>query len=123
MKKLNPKTHIGDGKLPNHYWVFQYDSKYKRVKEKDGSINLELIQEDKETKDSLIGEFNTWQEALECVDNKAYLPNVIIEDRLSGQVFEQYCIVCQECNKEEWQSNTDIAYSKKRIEEARQVFK
>lgn len=119
---MNPKTHIGDGKLPNHYWVFQYDQKFKRVKGEDGSISIDLIKEDNATKNSLLGEFKTWKEALECVDNKAYLPNVIIEDRLSGQVFEQLCIQCQECGKEEYESHTDIKYSKKIIEEKGQIF-
>ena len=118
---MNYKTHIGDGKLPNKYWVFQYDQKYKRVKE-DGFVTLELIQEDNETKDSLLGEFNTYQEALQCVDNKAYLPNVVIEDRLSGQVFELMCIVCQDCGKEDWETNEDIKFSKKMIEEKGKVF-
>jgi len=50
------------------------------------------------------------------------LPNVIIEDRLSGQVFEQLCIVCSECGKEEWETYTDIGYTKKRMEELGKTF-
>ena len=113
---MNPKTHIGDGKFPNKYWVFQYDQKFKRVKNGE-YIELEIIKEDNETKVSLLGEFKTYKEALYCVDNKAYLPNVVIEDRLSGQVFEQICIKCQECGKQEYETYQDIKFSQKKIEE------
>ena len=109
---------IGDGKLPNKYWVFQYDQKYKHVKDDRGFVSIEIIREDADSKDSLLGEFRTYREALECVNTEAYLPNVVIEDRLSGQVFEQMCIVCQECGKEEYQTFTDIRFSQKKIEEA-----
>jgi len=114
---------IGDGKLPNKYWVFQYEQKYKRVKQEDGSIVIEIIKESEATEDGLIGEYKTFQEALGAVDNKAYLPNVVIEDRLSGQVFESLVVVvCQECGKEEYESHTDINFTKKKIEEAGKKF-
>lgn len=116
------KKQIGDGKFPNKYWVFEYDQKYKRVKQEDGSYMLEIIKEDMNTKNSLIGEFKTYKDALNAVDNKACLPNVIIEDRLSGQVFEQYCVVCQECGKEEYETNIDIEYTKRKIEESGKKF-
>jgi len=109
---------IGDGKLPNKYWVFQYDQKYKRTTDTDGIVSLDIIKEDTETTDSLLGELETFREALQCVDNKSYLPNVVIEDRLSGHVFEQRCIVCQECGKEEYETQNDTRYSQKVIEEA-----
>jgi len=114
---------IGDGKLPNKYWVFQYDQKYKKNRMEDGSLEIELIKEDKSKENHLIGEYKTFQEALEMVDNKAYLPNVVIEDRLSGQVFEQICIVCQECGKEEWESSTDIKFTRETMEKKGVEFK
>ena len=113
----NYQRQIGDGKLPNKYWVFQYDQKYKRVKQEDGSISIELIAEDMSKQEHLIGEYKTYNEALQAVDNKAYLPNVVIEDRLSGQVFEQLCIQCQECGKEEYETNDDIGFTKKTMAE------
>ena len=115
---MNYKKQIGDGKTPNKYWVFQYDQKFEN---KEGEI--QLIKEDTETKDSLLGEFKTFEEALRCVDDKAYLPNVVIEDRLSGQVFEQMCIVCPCCGKEEWESHKDIKYTQKRLDELGIAFK
>ena len=113
---------IGDGKFPNKYWVFQYDQKYKRVRNEDGSISLEAISEDLSKNDHLLGSFKTYQEALQCVDNKAYLPNVVIEDRISGQVFEQMCIVCQDCGKEDFESFNDISFTKKKHEEKGLLF-
>ena len=116
------KEQIGDGKFPNKYWVFHYDQKFKIVKLEDGSNSIELIKEAKEIKNSLLGEFKTYKEALQCVDNEAFLPNVIIEDRLIGQVFEQRCIVCQECGKEDWENYEDVKFSKDIIEKAGKVF-
>lgn len=120
----NYKYLIGDGKLPNKYWVFQYDQKYKRVKNKDGSISIDIIEEDKTTpkKDSFIGEFKSYEEALKAID-KAYLPNVTIEDRLSGQVFEQMCIQCQECGKEEYETYEDIRFTKEEMKKRGVEFK
>jgi hypothetical protein len=114
MKKENYKNQIGDGKLPNKYWVFHYDQKYKRI---DNGEFKELvpIDENEKHEGGLIGEYKTYTEALNAVDNKAYYPNVTIEDRISGQVFEQYCIVCECCGKEEWETNDDIGYTKKRL--------
>ena len=107
---------IGDGKLPNKYWVFQYDQKYKRVKQDDVGFEIVGITEDTSKDNHLIGEYKTFKDALKAVDDKAYLPNVVIEDRLSGQVFESQVIVCQECGKEEYESYQDIKYTKEAME-------
>jgi hypothetical protein len=115
MEKKNYKNLIGDGKTPNKYWVFHYDQKFKRIKDEDGNINLEIIKEDNETTNSLIGEFDTYQKALNAVNEDAYLPHIVIEDRISGQVFEQICIVCQECGKEEYETYDDIHFTKKTL--------
>lgn len=118
----NYQKQIGDGKFPNKYWVFQYDQKYKRGKDKNGVNTIEGIAEDTSKNNHLIGEYKTYKEALQAVDNKASLPNVIIEDRLSGQVFEQLCIVCSECGKEEYETYNDIKFTKERIEEKGLLF-
>lgn len=114
MSKTNYKNQIGDGKLPNKYWVFQYDQKYKLVDNGEFKERV-IIKETEETKDSLVGEFKTYQEALTAVDNKAYLPNIVIEDRISGMVFESYVIVCKCCGKEDYFTNNDIEYTKKQL--------
>ena len=111
----NYKNQIGDGKLPNKYWVFQYDQKFQRSGE-DGCINP-IENGGLETKDSLLGEFKTFKQALACVDDKAYLPNVVIEDRLSGVVFEQMVIVCPCCGKEDYETINDIRFTKETLGE------
>lgn len=123
MRKLSPRKHIGDGKYPNCYWVFHYDQKFKRVKQKNGLVIVALIAEDKSKDDCLLGQFATFAEAIDCVNNKAYLPNVIIEDRLTGQVFEQICIVCQKCNNEKWESHYDVKYTQRKMEKDGYAFK
>lgn len=122
-KVKTSQKQIGDGKFPNKYWVFQYDQKYKKARQEDGSIFLDLIKEDTSKNSHYLGVFKTYREALECVDNKAYLPNVVIEDRISGQIFEQMCIVCQECGKEEWESFPQVDFTKKKMEENGYEFK
>jgi hypothetical protein len=109
---MDYKKHIGDGKMPNRYWVFHYDQKYKIIDNGEFKERV-LIEESKESENSLVGEYKTYQEALSAVDNKAYLPNVVIEDRLSGQVFESYCLVCGCCGKEDWETDNDIGFTKK----------
>jgi hypothetical protein len=71
--KMNEKKHIGDGKLPNHYWVFHYNEKLKYNGEELESTN-------KNSGGGLLGEFKTYQEALVCVNTKAYFPHITIED-------------------------------------------
>jgi hypothetical protein len=122
MKKLSAENHIGDGKMPNYYWVFQYDQKYKRTKKNDGSTSIDIIKEDSGRDDNFLGQFASYQEALNCVNKKAYLPNITIEDRLTGQVFESICIACQECGQEEYETHEDIKYTKERIEAAGGTF-
>ena len=76
-----------------------------------------LIKEDTETKSTFIGEFKTYKEALTAVDNKAYLPHIVIEDRLTGVIFEQKVIVCQECGREDYETMEDISFTKKTLED------
>ncbi|MFA6006046.1 MAG: hypothetical protein WC775_06230 [Patescibacteria group bacterium] len=126
MKQLKAEKYIGDGKYPNFYWVFQYDEKMRRVKHTDDDgktwTEFEVIENNETRTDSFLGQFETYREALACVDSKAYLPHVVIEDRLSGQVFESYCISCTECGHEEYGSNNDIGYTQKKMERDGKVF-
>jgi hypothetical protein len=109
---MDYKKHIGDGKLPNHYWVFHYDEKFCR--NEDGE--LESNNDTELQKDSLLGEFKTYKEALQCVDTKAYYPHITIEDRISGQVFESIVIVCPCCGKEDYETFSDINYTRDAIQ-------
>ena len=93
----NYKQQIGDGNLPNKYWVFQYD-------EKAQLINGEVQFPDQKADGGLLGEFATYEDAIKCIDNKTYLPHSVIEDRLVGMIFEQYPIVCSCCGGERWET-------------------
>jgi len=118
---MKPKTKsyqktIGDGKLPNFYWVFHYDEKMKRIKNEDGSISIEPIEAGENATGGCLGRFKTYREARTCVDRDAFYSHIFIEDRLSGQVFESYCVVCECCGHVEWESFEDTTYTKEELE-------
>jgi hypothetical protein len=115
--KEDYKNLIGDGKLPNKYWVFHYDEKFIRKDDEMVSTN-----DTEETKDSLLGEFRTYIDAIICVNEKAYLSHVVIEDRLTGVVFEQMVIVCPCCGKEDYETMDDIRYTRETMEKKGLVF-
>lgn len=107
----NYQTIIGDGQLPNKYFVFQYDEKF-RV----GDDGLVPIKEAAETEDSFLGEFKTYKEAVYCF-NDAYLPRVVIEDRLTGVILETICIKCPCCGKEDYETFEDTRFTKEKLAE------
>ncbi|MFA7709923.1 MAG: hypothetical protein WCY30_02325 [Candidatus Neomarinimicrobiota bacterium] len=111
---------IGDGGFPNLYFVFQYDNKYKRCK--DGTMNLINPNKKRDKKDEYLGRSTTYSGAIKLVNDKAFLPNIVIEDRLSGMIFESYYVVCSECGNETSVQEEDIAYTKKTMEEAGYKF-
>lgn len=110
------KNLIGDGKTPNIYFVFHYDEIATRVTDSDGNIDLEYP--DTEVDGGLIGQFKTYQEALQCVDDKAYLPHVIIEDRLTGVVFEQCQVRCNCCGHIEYETIDNIGFTRDQLGES-----
>lgn len=114
---MNYKKHIGDGKLPNKYWVFHYDEKL--TKKSDGEI--EYIENGK-VNGGLLGEFKTYKEAMECRNNKAFYPHVTIEDRITGELYEDTVTVCACCGKEDYDYYENVKYTKKRIEDAGKIF-
>lgn len=115
---MNPKTHIGDGKFPNHYWVFHCDEKFTR--NEDDELIVNTIEE---TKSILLGEFKNYQDAIKCVNEDAYLPHIVIEDRITGMIFEMMVIVCPCCGKEEYETREDIEYTKYFTEQRGLTFK
>jgi hypothetical protein len=96
LTNLSPVTHIGDGKSPNRYWVTwtndfmickkghcDWASQSKKFKVKGETIKKP---------------FNTYQEAIDYIENNLIVSDVPkednintvqIEDRISGQVYEQ----------------------------------
>lgn len=112
---MNAKNHVGDGKMPNRYWVSQYDEKFDRTDHDKVIVPKDAV------KGGLIGEYKTYREALQAV-NEAYLPHVFVEDRLSGTVFETMCYVCPCCGKEDYDTFEDIRFSREQIKKAGKDF-
>ena len=101
---------IGDGKLPNIYYVFHYDEKCTR--DEYNNLNYPI---DEKVEGGYIGQFRSYKKAIDCVNNKAYLPHVFIEDRITGVVFEQYVEICECCGKEEYTTIEDIDFTRKKL--------
>ena len=117
MKKEEYQKTIGDGKLPNLYFVFHYDQKFYRPDNTDMEVDeLEPVNEKvAERDDNFLGYYPTFKEACKCIDDKSYLPHKIIEDRLTGVIYEGFFIVCPCCGKEEWEQRTDTGYTANRL--------
>lgn len=97
MKEISTKE-IGDGKLPNRYWVSISEDYYYLKIDKDGGYwtwlgDLDLF----EPKGKTVKVFDKYQEAREFVEELPFdyrydglhVNSIFIEDRLSGQVFEK----------------------------------
>jgi hypothetical protein len=90
------QTHIGDSKLPNHYWISVSNDYYYYNNEAEA---FDWISDHKlfNTKSELIAVFDTYHEAREYINENLYLGmkyddnftinSIFIEDRLSGEVF------------------------------------
>jgi len=118
--KYSARLNCGDGKFPNRYWVSESND-YLVKKEKE-IINIE--EHDKKFKSegkTYPQAFKTYKEALTFLDT-LYNNRLTIEDRLSGQVFEQTKIVCVCCGKEEWESFTDTKFTEKKMKENGYIF-
>jgi hypothetical protein len=108
---MNYKNHIGDGKLPNRYWVFHYDEQF-MVKNGELILNNETGSE----RGGFLGEFKTFKDALRCVNTLAIYPHRVIEDRITGQVFESIVIVCPYCGRKEYKDFYDTKYTEEFME-------
>lgn len=124
MKKISTKQ-IGDGKIPNRFWLsISNDYYYCRRDPDDGSYSFEWI--DNVTLYPVEGKtikiFKTFQEALTaaqeiCLGEKIdgiVVNCVTIEDRLSGEVYEKARHFYPEMGKILEEERTDISYSVKR---------
>jgi polygalacturonase len=92
--KDNAPHTVGDGKLPNKYWVSAHNE-YQVLKEEDGvSVSHAISEIDKEfkTKGGTLAVFETFEEAVQYAEEipvgiDEEMRTVTIEDRLSGEVF------------------------------------
>ena len=130
MKKNNYKNMIGDGKLPNLYWV-GLSNDYGYVH--DGCIDGadEVIKDFKSIGKMITKPFTTYKGAKKYCDDlylgqkidNFILNRITIEDRLTGQVYEKTKILNIPAGEFRETEYEDIRFSEKRIEELGGVFK
>ena len=92
LENYPPEKYVGDGKLPNLYWVFADDGYYYLVPEDEGWYLKPCEEIDGEGcygKGVSLGVFKTFREALRVAEND-YHNRVFIEDRISGEIYEAY---------------------------------
>ena len=129
MKKIST-IQIGDGKLPNKYWVsisndyyYNNDNCYNWISEKTKKFKFE---------GKTLKVFNTYKEAKAFFDSisigascgKIEVKSKSIEDRFTGQLTEEVYIereICPCCkrekNTEEIFYNEDLKFTQKKMEE------
>jgi hypothetical protein len=142
--KRNPKRKgyrfmIGDGKFPNKYWVSWANDFYICH---DGSCDWASDTQKFKVKGKTNPKaFDTFQKALEYIDDNLMISdvpktdtvNVIsVEDRLSGQIWEQAIyayrkknsgILADEGWKFEIETNRDTSFTEEKMRERGEVFK
>lgn len=99
LKEFPPTNLVGDGKLPNLYWVtvsnyfYVYDPiELERigVDEINKDLQEQLKVKDFKTKGETVAVFSSYKEAKDFVEGIwDSHDNIIIEDRLSGELFEK----------------------------------
>ena len=110
MKRISTKQ-IGDGKLPNKYWVSQSEDYYLRTgnqldwASKEGKFKAES---------KTLAVFNSYVEALKYADT-IYDNSIFIEDRLSGELLHNVKIVCPCCGKEDWETFEDLTFTEEKL--------
>jgi hypothetical protein len=125
VKKVST-TQIGDGKLPNKYWVsvhnnFFYESKpgfWDWADERDGF----------KVEGNVVGVFSTYAKARELFDSipagevfdGVLVRGKTIEDRMSGEVAEE---TGYEVNRLEYMETVDLEFTKKEMAAKKVAFK
>ena len=144
LKNYPPREYIGDGKLPNLYWVFADDGYYYSVPTEYGWLLKPCEEIDGEGcygKGANLGVFRTFREALKVAEDD-YHDRAVIEDRITGVVYERYKYYnarkgriydpkTEETGKEAWfldkedaeyDYNLDTQFTKEKLEECGYEF-
>jgi len=100
---------IGDGKIPNKYIVCQSNDVYECV---DNCLEWK---ENKNPESETVGIYDTYIEALEAIEDECYMSNRTIEDRLSGELFSSYEIVCPTCGNTKYETREDIGFTEQKL--------
>ena len=107
-KKISTRQ-IGDGKLPNKYWVCQSNDVYEKV---DGVLEW---RENAQPESEVIGIYNTYTEAMDAVNTRGNMTNVTVEDRITGELFSKIMEVCPCCKNERWYNYEDVKFTNEKL--------
>jgi len=123
---------IGDGKLPNKYWVSISEDYYYYKNDEEGGVwtwlgDLGLFK----PKGKTVALFDTYKEAREFVEDipfdygheEIHVNSIFIEDRLSGQVFEKVKAFSPEHGQINTFHEDDVEFTKKEMEKRGEAFK
>jgi hypothetical protein len=126
---------IGDGKMPNKYWVaLSNDYMYHHQDGKDNMVDWigDIVPTFKSEGLTIEKPFSTYEKAKKFCDeivigevcSYGFIVNRInIEDRLSGELYEKTKIFYpNDCSVEDWETE-DFNFTKKTMEAKEKVFK
>lgn len=124
-KYYSGRNLIGDGKIPNRYFVSISNDYYyfnSKVGGFDWISDLKLFK----VKSKIIKNFATYKQAINFIDNDLYLgmeyggikvQSIFIEDRLSGELYHQYnSFDAENCHIEQYQIHEDTRFTKEELE-------
>jgi hypothetical protein len=97
-KKMTAVNNVGDGKLPNKYWVsVSNDYYYYNAEENVSEWIGDVIRDFKSKGETIDIAFNTYDDAKKYIEDNFYIDmkykdytinRITIEDRLSGELYE-----------------------------------
>jgi len=115
---------VGDGKLPNYYWVSVSNDYYYSNEEGDVSWVGDVLRGFK-SKGKTIAVFDTYKQAKEYVETELYLGmksddgitinHITIEDRISGELYQHSKTLEVELAKFYETTLEDLEFSKERV--------
>ena len=136
VRRNPPTTQIGDGKLPNAYWVSASNNFY--ICE-NGTCNWADEKLKFKVTGKTIAKFKTFAEALNYIDSHSTVSeeptedkynSYFIEDRLSGQIFEQAVYAYPKTKgmlkggyRTEVENHTETAFTEKKMAEKGYQFR
>jgi len=115
LAEYDPVKMVGDGNLPNVYWVSF--SNYYYVENEDGDmVSIDEIDPDFKGDGGVVAVFSTFRDAMNYIDKYQSDIHVMVEDRLTGVIWESYKYERIE-TVEHWDIIDDTAWTKKHMKE------
>jgi len=117
LKEFPPQKYVGDGKLPNMYWVSISNHYYYFDEDSNSLESITERDPDFKIEGGTVAVFSTFREALEFADKNSWQgDDITIEDRLTGQIWEQFKFVHM-IEKEEYETHDDTRWTKEHMKE------